>query len=290
MTEEANRRGVIAFLVLVFGIAWIAWGIPLLMRAGLESPLFKVAIIVAAFAPAVACFIVRKWVTREGFADGGLRLDLGRWPFYVLALLVPLAVAVGTILVAPAVGAGSADSARALASLLPPASQASNNVTAWVAVIMVLLGASVLFTPILWGEEFGWRGYLQLRLFPGRPLLAAGATGLIWGIWHYPLLLGGTELPLHPVLVLILFPLGTILYSIFFGWLRTQSGSIWAPSLAHSAVDNMRSPLVAALFAAQADKLGLALIGLALFGLVAVAVAVVERKSAIRFAPAVSPG
>jgi len=233
VTEEANRRGVIAFLALAFGIAWMAWGIPLLLGARVETPLFKIAIVIATFAPAVACFVVRKWVTREGFADAGLRLDLRRWPFFLLALFVPLAVAVSTTLIAPAIGAGSPDTARALALLLPPASHASNSVAAWVAVVSVLLGASVLFTPILWGEEFGWRSYLQLRLFPGRPLLAAVATGLIWGIWHYPLLLAGPELPLHPVLLLILFPLGTVLYSIFFGWLRTQSGSIWAPSVAH---------------------------------------------------------
>jgi len=288
--EEANRRGVIVFLALTFGIAWMAWGIPLLLGARVETPLFRVAILIAAFAPAVACFVVRKWVTGEGFADAGLRFDLRRWPLYVLALLVPLAVAVGITLIAPAVGAGSPDTGRALASLLPRAARASNSIAAWAVVVIVLLGGSVLLTPILWGEEFGWRSYLQLRLFPGRPLLAAVATGLIWGIWHYPLLLGGTELPQHPVLILLLFPIGTVLYSVFFGWLRTQSGSVWAPSVAHSATDNMRSPLVAALFAAQTDKLGLALIGLALFVLVAIAVVVVERKSAIRFASATSPG
>jgi len=43
---------------------------------------------------------------------------------------------------------------------------------------------SVLVAPLVLGEELGWRGYLQLRLFPAQPFLAALATGLIWGVWH----------------------------------------------------------------------------------------------------------
>ena len=62
-------------------------------------------------------------------------------------------------------------------------------------VVPQLMGVAVLMTPLLWGEEFGWRGYLQLRLFPGRPVSAAIATGLIWAVWHYPLTLRGYDYP-----------------------------------------------------------------------------------------------
>ncbi len=43
-------------------------------------------------APAIACFVVRRWVTREGFGDAGLRPNLRRWPLYLLALAWPFAV------------------------------------------------------------------------------------------------------------------------------------------------------------------------------------------------------
>ena len=290
MTEQTQRRGVIAFLALAFGIAWLLWCVPFVLGAKVASAPFRGAIFLGTFAPAIACFVVRRWVTREGFTDAGLRLDLRRWPYYAFALLVPLALALGITLVAPLLGAGHPDWARALTSFLPPAMHAPNGVATWLTVVTVLLAASVVFTPILWGEEFGWRSYLQLRLFPRRPLAAAVATGIIWGVWHYPLLLFGTELPQHPLVVLLIFPLGTVLYSVVFGWLRTRSAGIWAPSLAHSAFDNLRSPLLAALFAAQADKLVLAFISLAFTGVVAGVIAVVERRSAIRPASAIAPG
>jgi len=41
---------------------------------------------------------------------------------------------------------------------------------------------ALLFTPILFGEEFGWRGFLQVKLLVDHPLYAAIATGVIWGI------------------------------------------------------------------------------------------------------------
>ena len=43
-----------------------------------------------ALSPAVAAIIVRKWVTREGFSDAGLRLNRHHWRYYLAALVLPL--------------------------------------------------------------------------------------------------------------------------------------------------------------------------------------------------------
>ena len=93
---------------------------------------------------------------------------------------------------------------------------------------------ALIATPILWGEEFGWRGYLQLRLFGNRPLLGAMVTGLIWGLWHIPINLRGYNFPDHPVLGMLVFTVSTTMLSIIFGWLRIRTGSIWPASLDNS--------------------------------------------------------
>ncbi len=49
----------------------------------------------------------------------------------------------------------------------------------WLLPVQPMLNA-LLATPLLWGQEFGWRGDLQMRPYPGRPLLAAVGTGVIW--------------------------------------------------------------------------------------------------------------
>jgi membrane protease YdiL (CAAX protease family) len=90
----------------------------------------------------------------------------------------------GVVLIAPAIGVGEPGPARAVASLVPAAFHSRNTPLTWIAIVLALAVSSVVLTLVLWGEEFGWRGYLQLRLFPQHPLLAAMATGVIWGIWH----------------------------------------------------------------------------------------------------------
>lgn len=104
-------------------------------------------------------------------------------------------------------------------------------------IVPQVLLVALIMTPVLFGEEFGWRGFLQQRLFPGAPALAALATGLIWGVWHYPLILRGYNYPDHPVLGAALFTVFTVLVSYIFGWFYRRSGSIWCASLAHAATN-----------------------------------------------------
>jgi uncharacterized protein len=102
---------------------------------------------------------------------------------------------------------------------------------------------------VLFGEEFGWRGYLQLRLFPRAPVLSAVGTGVTWAAWHWPLTLRGFDYPDHPLIgSLLVFPVSCIFVSIIFGWLRLQSGSIWCCSLAHSAANVIEGGLFILLF------------------------------------------
>src|SRR5215203_5169219 len=90
------RRGILAFLGLAFGLAWLPF-VPALV-GGPAIP------ILMPFAPAIAAFVVRTWVTREGFADAGLRLGRRHWPLYLVAVLWPLAVIPVRVLAALALG------------------------------------------------------------------------------------------------------------------------------------------------------------------------------------------
>jgi len=258
---ENRIKGIAAFLLIAFGLAWIAWAIPIRWNLSAGNPLLRLALMPLAglpggLAPAIAAFVVRRWVTREGFGDAGLAWNLGRrWPYYLFAWLSPLAVAVSIALLGIATGQiapdfslqqayemSSSDTTRPLGDASPP-----------VLLIWVELAAlSLLSTFIFWGEEFGWRGYLQVRLLRGRPLWAAVATGIIWGVWHYPFYFlpsysGGSR---HYA-VLLVFPVSTTLLSIIFGWLRQRTGSVWAASLAHASVNCLGASLVTLWFVGE---------------------------------------
>jgi len=246
-----KTKGVLAYLLIAFGIAWILWEVPLCLGLSIRSPLFQLAVLPGGFAPAVACAIVRKWITHEGFADAGLRLHLRQWRYYLIAWLLPLAVTAVIVVLASALGLSQPDFSlqRAAATLAPEAAQQLAVPPTLLLILPVqLLITALVATPILWGEEFGWRGYLQLRLLSDRPLLAAVSTGLIWGVWHYPLNLRGYNFPEQPVLGLLVFPVSTVFLSIIFGWLQRKTGSVWSASLAHAATNAVGGSLTMLLF------------------------------------------
>jgi membrane protease YdiL (CAAX protease family) len=247
-----RTRGIAGYLLIAFGMAWILWEVPVRLGVAVRSPVFQLAMLPGAFAPAVAALVVRKWITREGFADAGLRVNPRKWPYYLVAWLLPLLV-VGVVLglaVTLHISRPDFSLQRGLGFLLPRDARPLPALSPGIRLVIPfqLLITAVVAAPLLWGEEFGWRGYLQRRLLAGRPLLAAVATGLIWGAWHLPLLLRGYGYLDRSALGLVLFPVDTVLLSIIFGWLRERTGSIWSASLAHSATNAVGVSLLMLLF------------------------------------------
>ena len=216
-----------------------------------DEPLFQLAILPGAIAPAIAAIVVRRWVTREGFADAGLRLNRHRWRYYLAALCLPLLVVSVIVLLAVTLGISDPDFSlgRALWQLGPPGAVAPplpDGIFGLVAIQSLI--TAIVATPILLGEEFGWRGYLQVRLLGDRPLLAAISTGIIWSLWHLPLNLRGYNFPDQPVFGVLVFTVSAIMLSIIFGWLRTKTNSIWSASLGHSATNTIGGSLTLLLF------------------------------------------
>jgi uncharacterized protein len=233
-------KGVAWFLTICFGLAWTTWELAIRSGVSVLSWQFQLYALPGAFAPAIAAVIVRRWITREGFADAGLGLHAARWPYYLFAWLLPLVVV--AIIVGEAIALGIAQPDFTLARAIATGA-AGRNLTALrnpgLMIVPQVMVLAILTTPVLWGEEFGWRGYLQARLFAGRPVAAAIATGLIWGVWHYPLTLRGYNYPDHPILGSLLFTAITMPFAYIFGWIRARSGSIWASSLAHAATNSI---------------------------------------------------
>jgi membrane protease YdiL (CAAX protease family) len=259
-----DTKGILAYILIAFFMAWALWEIPIRLGLAANSPFFQYVALPGAFSPAIAGIIVRKWVTREGFGDAGLRVNLRKWRYYLVGWLLPLFVSTIIIFLAVAFGVGEPDFSlrRALAVLTLGVEVPEIPSYTRVIAPISLLFTALFSTFILWGEEFGWRGYLQIRLFAERPLLAAFSTGIIWGIWHYPLNLRGYNFPNHPILGLLVFPVSTVLLSIIFGWLRLKTGSVWAPSLAHAATNAVGGSLTVLLFLGGPDFLFVSYLGL----------------------------
>jgi membrane protease YdiL (CAAX protease family) len=222
---NSNARGVVAYLVGAFTIAWANLAAADCLGFSSDPLRYRVVTLPAVFAPAMAAFVVRKWVTREGFSDAGLRPNLRkRWPYYLFAWFYPALVAVGVLALMMCMGARPSEPIPAFWLLFRVAP-----------LPLELTVGSLAAGTLIWGEEFGWRGYLQVRLLAHRPVLAAIATGLIWTVWHAPGFLWGAVLSIDLALSAVAFALGAVLVSIVLGWLRLRTGSIWPATLFHAA-------------------------------------------------------
>lgn len=181
------------------------------------DPVFYV---LAPFSPAIAALVMRKAVSREGFADAHLRLRGVPMRYWLLACALPIAWNAVPVAVDLAGGACTLDARAALRGL-----------PRW---LYATLPGAIVF---LSGEELGWRSYLMEKLRPTGLARAAMICAVPWFAWH-PQVWVGRSASLKSGLV---FFAGVACLSYVFGWLYYASRSVW-PCLVLHALNNVAYP------------------------------------------------
>lgn len=214
--------------------AFIFYGLAfaLVLTASVLYPVLgESVIIVAMFSPLISVLLMLLVVTpdgrsKAGWASLGLhRLGLRGW---VAAVLVPLLVLGGSYSLVW--GSGLADftvppDLKDVSLLLVPL------IAIWAITKHVLLTGAL-------GEELGWRGYLLPRLTAALgSWWALPLTGLLWGLWHLPVIF---LTPLYHaegnlLIIVPLFLTGTTIFGVIEGYLRLTTNSVWPAAILHSA-------------------------------------------------------
>ncbi|MBO9627679.1 MAG: CPBP family intramembrane metalloprotease [Microbacterium sp.] len=240
-------RAVVAYTVLACALAWLVC-LPLWLGDGLAASLSGVILPAMMFTPAIAALIVT--FTMRSPARDRLRF-LGLWPLRpakrviwmtVLGWLAPPVLVLATVALAVAFGFIQPDwaftgFAEQLQKSLPAGAPVPPvQLVVLSQVLMVPLGA--LFNIVFaLGEELGWRGWLVPALRPLGTWPALLISGVIWGVWHAPIILLGYNFGRTDISGVLLMIAGSIGWGILFGWLRLRSGSVWPAVLAHGALN-----------------------------------------------------
>lgn len=96
----------------------------------------------------------------------------------------------------------------------------------------MLVGAT-LNAVFAFGEEIAWRGFLA-KEFEGKNFLTTSLLiGIIWGFWHFPLILNGHNYPDHPVPGVFMMVLMCTALTPILLYFRQKSGSVIVPAVMH---------------------------------------------------------
>ena len=261
-----NGWGVVVFLLVTFSAAWaIEWGPVRRMAGGVPLPQAMatrpvIVLLLAGimYTPTLGALVARLLVERSGFSDAGLRL--GRLGYYPLAWLLPVAIAIAAGLISVALNLAHFDPHFTQLQETLRRAQGGRPVrlppvwVLWTLMPLQVLTFGVAFNCLAtFGEEFGWRGYLQMRLLRLGPRNAMLLTGVVWGLWHAPVILQGYNYPAHPRLGVALFVVFCMAWAIILGWLRLRSASLWPCVIAHAAL-NAAAPLVSFVYFRDYDS------------------------------------
>ena len=235
---NANHRHwrIVLYVTSVVAAAWLWFGS---FRLGFHPPEW-VAILGLMWIPGLLSILFRV-LFKEGFADVGWpagRLRYWAWaylgPFGLATISIVVALCLGRVMLAPRLSEQPMLYAVVfkLPWLVPEASNAGLLCqrllsVAFIGMVPGFFGA--------FGEELGWRGYLLPQLVRSGWPFPLAFTGLVWGIWHFPLFFLTGYAHGAVAVSLGMFTLMTVLFGVFIGWLRLASGSVFVAAMAHAS-------------------------------------------------------
>ena len=169
----------------------------------------------------------------------GISFKVNRW-WWIGWLLMPiyaLAVLGVSLLMPGAQFDASGDAVQESMQQLP------FEVGPWVMIAITLLSGTIAGATInavfAFGEEIAWRGFL-VKEFKGKKFLTVSLLiGIIWGLWHFPLILNGHNYPDHPVIGVFIMVLLCVMLTPMLLYFRQKSGSVIVPAIMHGTMNGV---------------------------------------------------
>ena len=245
-----EKQGFSLYFLIAFGLAWLCQvGGCMVLLQQKNAVLYQLALIATMFCPLLAVLLVQKVFLRQPVGigwkvQGKQRFWLAAWfgpaVFTLLGAVLYFAVfpsrldLSGSWLATAYGGQWTPEALKTELGVTTTSYLIQNGLLA------VTLAPLANMIPAV-GEEAGWRGYMMPRLKERLGLLNGRLLGgVIWGVWHWPLMLlvgyeYGTNYLGAPLLGLVVWCVVCFALNTLLDLLYEKTGCIWVPAIAHGA-------------------------------------------------------
>ncbi len=249
-----NVKKVILFIFITFLLTW-AIEISFWLSGGKwigTSGNFSLVIgLLVMMIPFFSVVIVEKVIYKANLKELGISFKVNVW--WLVAWILPVIIVIFSSLVSllmPDVsfsptGEGIIERYK---YILPPEEVrkiqtqiSETKITFWQQVMFSIVSGMVAGLTInavfAFGEEFGWRGFLVKYLGKMGFWKHSILVGLIWGIWHAPIILQGHNYPIHRIEGVFMMIAFCTLWSPIFTYIRIQSKSVIPSAIMHGTIN-----------------------------------------------------
>lgn len=228
-TNHGVSRWFVYFYFLLTGL-YLVGAVVCLIQPGLTATLASV-LLIPSFLGLILLIVLRVKGGKNTFVDAGMAGGRARiWFGYGLGLVAFFALQswlnyffkLGTLV----------DLKTAFPQLA-----AANMPT--VALYLTMVLNTVVIGPFLgliisFGEEYGWRGFLQTELNKLGRARGTFLLGVVWGIWHWPVIWMGYNYPGQPLLGSLFMVAYCIILAYFLAYAVFKSKGLWTAAYLHA--------------------------------------------------------
>ncbi|MDA3928170.1 MAG: CPBP family intramembrane metalloprotease [Prolixibacteraceae bacterium] len=249
MSSSSSNKGTTWYIVIVLSISFLFAGLYYLIFPERDKIPYTIMAVLYMFMPFLTVLFVDKVILKKkGFKSWALNFKpnwwyLAAWPAFVIVAFLVLAINLlwpGISFSADMIGFWD----RMADQLSPEQIEAQKMQLENLPIpflpltlIQALIGGLTINAIAAFGEEVGWRGFLVREFKHLKFWNAALKIGILWGIWHAPLILMGHNYPEHNLLGVGMMTIFCILISPLFLFVRIKTHSVIAASIMHGTLN-----------------------------------------------------
>jgi len=240
-----------AYILISFGFSWIVFLSVILLQLKATDPIAVILMVLGMFGPFLASFIVTKFLKKESFTEKiGLKFKINRWFFvswFIFVFIIFLTIFISTLFPKVSFSLKMEGFFEKYSYLLKDPSslkmkeQMENKPILFfiLAIIQSLFAGITINALAAFGEESGWRGFLLNEYKEKSFIEASIRIGLIWGVWHSPVVANGLNYPQHPQIGVFMMIIWCILLTFIFNYLRIKSKTVLSSAVIHGTLNAM---------------------------------------------------